>query len=41
MRAGELTAIVGGSPQAIERVVVGGSAVILSRGEFKLAPPVP
>ena len=40
-RPSELTAIVGGSPQAIERVVVGGSAVILSRGEFKLAPPVP
>ena len=38
-RPSELTAIVRGTPAAIEQVVVGGSAVVVARGEFKLPPP--
>ena len=38
-RPSQVTAIVRGSADAIEQVVVGGSAVTVSRGEFKLAPP--
>jgi len=38
-RPSQLTAIVRGSADVIEQVVVGGSAVVVSRGEFKLAPP--
>ena len=38
-RPSQLTAIVRGSADAITQVVVGGSAVTVSRGEFKLAPP--
>lgn len=38
-RPSALTAIARGSAEAIEHVAVGGSAVIVSRGEFKLAPP--
>ncbi len=38
-RPSELTALAHGSPDAIERVVVGGSAVVVARGEFKLPPP--
>ena len=38
-RPSELTAIVRGTPEAIEQVVVGGSAVVVARGEFKLPPP--
>ena len=38
-RPSELTAIAHGSATAIEGVVVGGSAVVVARGEFKLLPP--
>ena len=38
-RPSQLTAIVRGGRDAIEQVVVGGSAVLVARGEFKLAPP--
>lgn len=38
-RPSRLTAIARGSRDAIEHVVVGGSAVVVARGEFKLAPP--
>jgi trans-2,3-dihydro-3-hydroxyanthranilate isomerase len=35
-RRSVLHARVDGSPDAIERVVVGGSAVIVARGEYRL-----
>lgn len=37
-RPGELTAVAHGASDHIDRVVVGGSAVVMSRGEFKLPP---
>ncbi len=37
-RPSELTAVAHGSAEHIDRVVVGGAAVVVSRGEFRLPP---